>query len=235
MALSNTRGIDDAIIKAAMTRLPPSPPPPLSDTAKAAVSVALAVYLVGLVLAIASNSVSGSSALLRTIKGRLFSPWMQPAWLDLGFDHPFTYGLPEDGDHTLEIRSQRGEPALLRFPGERTGEQAARWRRLARTIALAADEDAAPPLTAGVAAGSFASIGSEDVTVRVLRRPLPERAAPASDSRPRQPHAARVRRVAGEIQVIELGGAAKQAEMAPLLREPTRAASPQAKNEDGDE
>ncbi len=214
---------------------PRSSPPRLSDTAKAAASVALAVYLIGLVLSIAGNSVSGSSALMRTIKGRLFSPWMQPAWLDLGFDQPFTYGLPEDADHTLEIRSQGGKPVTMRFPGERTGEQAARWRRLARTIAVAADDDAAPPLTAGVAAGSFADIGSEDVTVRVLRRPLPERAAPDSDARPRQPHAARVRRVAGEIQVIELGGAAKQPEMAPLLREPTRAAPLPVAEEDADE
>mgnify|MGYP007006509286 CR=1 FL=1 len=33
-------------------------------------------------------------------------------------------------------------------------------------------------------------------------------------------HADRVRRVGGEIQVIELGGADKQAELAPVLREP---------------
>jgi hypothetical protein len=203
--------------------------------AQAAASLALAVYLIGLVLAIAGNSVSGSSALVRTVKGRLFSPWMQPAWLDLGFDHPFTYGLPDDADHTLEIYSRTGEGATMRFPDERTGEQAARWRRLARTIAVAAEEGGAPPLTAGIAVGSFADIGSEDVTVRVLRRPLPDRMDPASDTRPRQPHAARVRRVAGEIQVIEQGGAAKEAEMAPLLREPTPAASPAAPDEAADE
>ncbi len=233
MALSNTDRIDHAIIEATMTP-PPESPPPLSDTTKAVVSVALAAYLIGLVLSIVGNSVSGSSALVRTIKGRLFSPWMQPAWLDLGFDHPFTYGFPDDVDHTLEIRSRGNEPAAMQFPGERTGEQAARWRRLARTIAVAAEGGNAPPLTAGVAAGSFADMGIEDVTVRVLRRPLPEREALATDSRLRQPHAARVRRVADEIQVIELGGAAKQAEMAPLLREPTRAAPPD-EEEDGDE
>jgi hypothetical protein len=206
-----------------------------SDMVQAAASVALAVYLLGLVLAIAGNSVSGSSALMRTIKSRLFSPWMQPAWLDLGFDHPLTYGLPEDADHTIEVRSRGGSRDAVTFPGNRTGEQASRWRRFARAIALAADADAAPPLTAGVGAGSFADMGSEDVTVRVLRRPLPERTAPPADARPRQPHAARVRRVAGEIQVIEMGGPSKQAELAPVLRKPERASSPKPTEESGDE
>ncbi|MCS5678924.1 MAG: hypothetical protein NZ603_03410, partial [Acidimicrobiales bacterium] len=86
------------------------------------------------------NSVSGSSALVRTLKGRLFSPWLAPAWLDLGFDHPLTYGRPEDADHLIDIRVSGGAagPAeTLRLPGTRQGERAARWRRLARRTALA--------------------------------------------------------------------------------------------------
>lgn len=196
------------------------------EIVQAAVSVALAVYLVGLVLAIAANSVSGSSALVRTIKAKLFAPWMQPAWLDLGFDHPLTYGYPEDADHTLEVRGRGGSVDVLEFPGNRRGEQAARWRRLARVIAVASVDGNAPPLTAGVAAGSFAEMGTEDVTVRVLRRAMPERTAATADAKRRQPHAARVRRVEGEIQVIELGGAAKQAELAPVFQEATPVPTP---------
>jgi hypothetical protein len=199
------------------------------------VSVGIAVYLIGLLLAMAGNSVSGSSALVRTIKARLFSPWMQPAWLDLGFDHPLTYGSPENADHTLEVRSRTGEPVVMTLPGSRHGEQAARWRRLARVIAVASVDGNVPPMVAGIGEGAFGDLASEDVTVRLLRRLLPERTAPSADDRPRQPYAARVRRVAGEIQVIELGGAAKEAELAPVLREPTkRPPPPPPPEEDGD-
>jgi hypothetical protein len=204
-----------------------------AELAQAAASVAIAVYLIGLALAIAGNSVSGSSALVRTIKAKLFAPWMQPAWLDLGFDHPLTYGGPEDADHTLEVRTRGGTPTVLSFPGERSGEQAARWRRLARVIAVASVDGNVPPLIAGVGEGSFVDAAAEDVTVRILRRPLPERTAPSADARHRQPYAARVRRIAGEIQVIELGGAAKQPELAPVLRSPKPGLSPSPK-EDGD-
>ena len=207
-------------------KAPADSSPRPSELAQAAVSVAIGVYLVGLVLAMAGNSVSGSSALVRTIKARLFSPWMQPAWLDLGFDQPLTYGAPEDADHTLEVRSRGSQPTVLTFPGERRGEQAARWRRLARVIAVASVDGNAPPLIAGVGEGSFADAAAEDVTVRILRRPLPERAAPPADARKRQPYAARVRRVDGEIQMLELGGAAKQPELAPVLRSPTPGSTP---------
>ncbi len=192
------------------------------------------MYLVGLVLAMAGNSVSGSSALVRTIKARLFAPWMQPAWLDLGFDHPLTYGSPENADHTLEVRSRTSAPAVMSFPGSRHGEQAARWRRLARVIAVASVDGNVAPMIAGVGQGAFNGVNAEDVTVRVLRRTLPERTMPSGDDRPRQPYAARVRRVAGEIQVIEIGGAAKQAELAPVLRAPNRSTPPPSQ-EDTDE
>jgi len=196
-----------------------SAPPPtrLSETAQALASVALAAYLVGLVLTVAGNSLSGSSALVRTIKGRLFAPWMQPAWLDLGFDHPLTYGLPEDAPHEMELQSRVAGAGPVRLPGARTGERAARWRRLARAVAEAAAGDAAAPLLGGIGGGAFASLESEDVTVRVLRPSLPEREAPPTDQKRRVVHAARVRRVAGELQVLELAGPAKQVELAPLL------------------
>jgi hypothetical protein len=198
------------------------------------VSVGIAVYLVGLVLTMAGNSVSGSSALVRTIKSRLFAPWMQPAWLDLGFDHPLTYGSPENADHTLEVRSRTSDPVVMTFPGSRHGEQAARWRRLARVIAVASVDGNVAPMIAGVGQGAFSELAAEDVTVRILRRLLPERTMTSDDDRPRQPYAARVRRVAGELQVIELGGAAKQAELAPVLREPNGPAPPPVE-EDTDE
>lgn len=213
-----------------LTRMPastsrpadPSPAPwRLSETTQAAVSVAIGVYLVGLVLSILGNSVSGSSALVRTIKGRLFSPWMTPAWLDLGFDHPFTYGRPEDSDHVLEVRDHAAAGAdaaesVIRFPATRTKERASRWRRLARSIAMATAEDAAAPLAAGVGEASFALIGSEDLTVRVLRQTVAERTAPRQPPRFEPVYAARVRRVDGELQLVELGDDGKRVELAPL-------------------
>jgi hypothetical protein len=187
-------------------------------------SVVLAVYLVGLGLTIAGNSVSGSSTLVRTIKQRLFSPWMGPAWLDLGFDHPLTYGLPDDADHGLEVRrfaatgvEAKGEP--LRLPGDRTGERAARWRRLARRIASAGTDETGVSLAAGVGEGAFEAVGGNDVSVRAVRWPLEERAAPAQASRPVKPYEARVRLIDGEVQLVELGGDAKRGELAPVLRE----------------
>ena len=201
--------------------LPPSSPAAsrLSDRTLAATSVVLAVYLVGLLLAIAGNSVSGSSGLVRTVKQRLFAPWMGPAWLDLGFDHPLTYGMPEDGDHALELRGATAAAAPIRLPGNRTGEQAARWRRLARRSALATDDETAVQLAAGMGQGGFEAVRGDDVVVRTLRWPLPDRGAPAdSGPRPVKPYEARVRRVAGETQLVELGGEAKRAELAPVLR-----------------
>jgi len=196
---------------------PFSPRPP-SETVQAAATAALAIYLLGLLLTIAANSVSGSSALLRTIKGRLFSPWMAPAWLDLGFDHPLTYGAVDDTDHILEIRGWSGDGQPIRRPGPQSGERGRRWRRLARGIATAALEDAAAPLAAGVGRGGFGAVAAEDVTVRVLRRPLEDRLAPPPEPRLLQAYAVRVRQVEGEIQLIELGGEAKRGELAPVVQ-----------------
>lgn len=200
-----------------MTRHDPGRPVP--DAVHAAVTVGLAALIVGLVLSVAANSGSGASPLVRTIKERLFAPWLAPAWLDLGFEHPLTYGLPEDGDHMLEIRRRKeaGVAATaLVFPGPFRGERAARWRRLARAVATATaqENDDGPRLAAALGAGSFGRLGVDDVTVRILRWPVPERnvvppAAPVEIS------TARVRRVGDDLQLIKEEPAG---EVAPLLR-----------------
>ena len=196
---------------------------PLSDAVKAGVTVALAVYVCGLLLTILGNSSSGSSALVRTIKGRLFAPWLVPAWLDLGFEHPFTHGVPEDADHAVEIHGTEGPREarpVVRLPGGAGGERAARWRRLARAIATGGAGDPAG-LAAGVGRGAFIDVGAQDVMVRVLRRPVPERDGPVGVEPPRQVYAARVRRVADDVQLIPVE---PRGELAPLVqpREPAR-------------
>jgi chloramphenicol 3-O-phosphotransferase len=188
-----------------------------SEAVRAAVTVALGVYLVGLLLTVLGNSSSGSSALVRTLKGRLFSPWLVPAWLDLGFEQHLTHGVPEDADHAIEIRragARRDDDAILRYPGAVGGERAARWRRLARAIATGGGGDPAV-LAAAVGRGGFTALDTQDVTVRVLRRMLPERNGPADDGPPRQAYAARVRMVDGDLQLI---GSEDRGELAPLRR-----------------
>lgn len=191
----------------------------VSDRLRAAVTVALGVYLVGLVLALLGNGSSGASALVRTIKSRLYAPWLVPAWLDLGHDHHLTYGLPEDADHTLELRATGDHTAKpLRLPGRLTGERAARWRRLAAALAREGD-DQAVALAAAVAAGSFDDLGSEDVMLRVLRRQLPDRRALPLPTGSSVVTSARVRRVGGELQLIK---ADPPGEVAPLVSPATQ-------------
>jgi hypothetical protein len=175
-----------------------------SETVRGIVTVALVFYLGGLLLAVAGNTVSGTSALVRTIKSRLFSPLLVPAWLDLGFDVPLTYGLPEDADHAIELEDARGTGPRLRFPArELGGERAARWRRLAQAIAAGdATGDAPSLLATAVAASGFHELGSEDATIRIVRPVLPEPGTVAATTRPEQPFEARVRRVGGELQLI---------------------------------
>jgi hypothetical protein len=203
---------------------PPSRPPDsvrraatgASDAVRAAVTVALGVYLVGLVLALLGNGSSGASALVRTIKSRLYTPWLVPAWLDLGHDHHLTYGLPEDADHTIELRATGADAAAaLRLPGRLTGERAARWRRLAAALAPAASGDEqAVALTAAVATGGFDDLGTEDLTLRVLRRQLPERRELPLPTGSSVVNSARVRLVGGELQLIK---ADPPGEVAPLV------------------
>lgn len=188
------------------------------ETGRSIASVVLVVYLVGLALSVAGNSASGASALVRAVKGRLFAVWMVPAWLDLGFDTGLTYGLPEDGDHAIELRPhgrRDAEPILLPPPGG--GERAARWRRLARAIAEAVDEDAAAGLAAAVARSHFAALDATDVDLRILRWPLPAYPDTAAPGPPERIYAVRVRVIDGDLQLIK---AEPRGEVAPLLRRP---------------
>jgi hypothetical protein len=193
----------------------PSVQPVVSDRVRAVATVAIGVYFVGLALAVLGNGSSGASALVRTIKSRLYSPWLVPAWLDIGHDHQLTYGLPQDADHVIELRAA-DQDRSVRLPANLRGERAARWRRLAAALAPAAEgEERAVSLMAAVGAGGFDDVGSEDVTVRVLRRRLPERlGAPIPDGF-EQVATARVRRVGGEIQLIKVEPAG---EVAPLVK-----------------
>lgn len=187
-----------------------------SESVRAAATAAIAVYLVGLTLAIASNSLSGSSALLGTVKSRLYSPWLVPAWLDLGFDYRLSYGLDEDADHEIEVagRGAEREPAWL--PGGLSGERAARWRRLARTIAVGGLDGDGSVVAAGVGRGSFGTSGTTDLDVRVFRLPQPERTA-AADAEFEQVYTARVRRVGDDVQLIR---DEPRGELAPLVTQP---------------
>jgi len=204
-----------------------------TETVRAAVTVALALYLLGLVLCVMGNSGSGTSALVRTIKSRLFAPWMTPPWLDLGYDTRLTHGLPDDSDHRFEVRRYDGQPVvkplLLPADGMR-GERAARWRRLARAAVLAEqDPDREGLLPTAVGAALFSTLGSDDAAVRVLRQVPPSRADALADTKhqgdspPRfeQAYAARVRRVGGaddrDVQLIKQEA---KAEVAPVLRDP---------------
>lgn len=199
-------------------RTPPrssaTPTPALPETIRAAITVALGCYLVGLLLTIIGNTTSGSSPLVRTVKDRLFAPWMVPAWLDLGFDHPLVSGGTGAADHTLEVAIQ--PPAAgrtARFPGSRTGTQAARWRRLARSVADADDDiDRGGPLVAAIGRGMFGTLAAEDVAVRVMRTPPPDRGGPAPTAETAS--AARVRTRDGELQLLR---SEPRVEVAPLV------------------
>lgn len=194
-----------------------------SAPARRLVSTAIVCYLAGLLLTMLANTDAGTSRLVRTLKARLFSPWMVPAWLDLGFATPLTYGEPADADHRIEIGphgGQPGTPPAVVLPGELRGERAARWRRLARAIASAetAEEDAAD-LAAAVAAWSFARLGCADVDLRVMRSARPGRAEPAASVADERAFAARVRRVADELHLLKVE---PRGEVAPLVPEAGR-------------
>ena len=163
-----------------------------------------------------ANSTSGSSTLVRTLVNRLFAPWMVPAWLDLGFDYRLTHGTATDGDHELEIApwaaaADRGR----RFPGQLGGERAARWRRLARAVATADDDDRAGLLATAAARGLFTELGARDLAVRVRRVPQREPAAAALPAE--QVYAARVRMVGDEVQLIR---DEPREQLAPLVAPP---------------
>ena len=187
-----------------------------TGSCRGAVTMAVSFYLVGLVLSVAANSGSGSSALVRTVHDRLFSPWMVPAWLDLGFDYRLTYGIPDDAEHLFEVRPWGESGAPRRLPALGVGgERAARWRRLARAVARGeADPDQEGVLPEGLATGLFSLVGSDDVSLRVVRMLPPDRLATGTGPVRDEAFACRLRRVAGRVQLIRDTPAE---ELAPLL------------------
>ena len=204
-----------------------TPPEAASEISRAAVTVALALYLAGLALCVAGNSSSGSSALVRVVHGRLFAPWMTLPWLDVGHDTRLTHAAPDDGDHSFELRRldapATSETVILPGPTMH-GERAARWRRLARVTAVSeADPDREALLPAAVGAGTFGAWDTDDVSLRVIRHLPPDRcdvlAGQADlEGKREQAYAARVRLVDGEVQLIT---STPRNELAPLVKEPT--------------
>jgi hypothetical protein len=186
------------------------------------VTCGLVLYLAGLLLALAGNTSSGTSTLVRTIKSRIYAPLLVPAWLDLGFDSHLTWATPADADHALVISREDEPPGnTLRFPAAAGGgERAARWRRLARTIAAGDVAGEAPTLLAtAAAAGTFAALGGADVKLMVERTAPIARDA-AVPPRPEAAYRARVRRVGddaqgGDLQLVKVED---QSEVAPLAR-----------------
>jgi hypothetical protein len=185
-----------------------------AETVRAVATGAIALVLIGALLSIAGNTDSGSSAVVRTVKGRLFSPWMTPPWLDLGFDYRLSYGGQEDADHAVDARRHGNERGgTVSLPGPLTGERAARWRRLARAIALDADDaDRDGLLAAALGRGLFADLGGEDVVVRILRTPPTDRGGPSPAAAPA--YTARVRMVRGDLQLLRQEA---RGEVAPLV------------------
>ena len=175
------------------------------EVPRAVATVLLAVYLVGLGLTVVGNSGSGASLLVGVIKGRLFSPWLVPAWLDLGFDHPITYGQQADADHWLEVRPH-GDTTWQAGPGVSTsGPRAARWQRLLRAVVSSEQEPGREGLLpAGFGTALFAACGSDDVDLRIMIRPRPERQLPLAVPDPVAIYQARLRQLSGgELQLIK--------------------------------
>jgi hypothetical protein len=187
------------------------------EVPRAVATVLLAVYLVGLGLTVVGNSGSGASLLVAVIKGRLFSPWLVPAWLDLGFDHPITYGQQTDADHWLEVRPQ-GETAWQTGLGTSTGgPRAVRWQRLLRTVVASEQEPGREGLLpAGFGAAVFAACGSDDVELRIMIQPRPERQLPLAVPDPVVAYQARLRRLSGgDLQLIKTEARREVAPVAP--------------------
>ncbi len=176
-----------------------------AEVPRAVATVLLTVYLVGLGLTVVGNSGSGASLLVAVIKGRLYSPWMVPAWLDLGFDHPITYGQQTDADHGLEFRVHGAEDWQTALGTNTGGPRAARWQRLLRAVVASEQEPGREGLLpAGFGAAVFAACGSDDVDLRVVIRPRPERQLPLAVSDPVVAYQARLRQLSGgELQLIK--------------------------------
>lgn len=184
-------------------------------------TIALCLYLLGFVLTVACNSGSGSSTLARTVKTKMFSPWMVPLWLDLGFDYRLTYGQFDDADHVIAVTpwDAASSAAAVRFPATgSSGIAAHRWRTLA--VALepeALTEDMTGLLTASLAESLFDELGEEDLRVQTLRARMTEWGegeVDAEESPLEQAAVARVRRVAGSVQLLPVE---QQRDVAPLV------------------
>lgn len=187
------------------------------DVARGLVSIALCLYLLGFSLSVACNSGSGSSLLASTVKSKLFSPWMVPLWLDIGFDERLTYGQLDDADHVIEVQPWEGGDAV-RFPqAGATGMEAARWRTLAGWLEPEmVPEEIAGLLPTAIAESLFDELGTDDLRVRVLRVAMPERSAFVASTDPafEQAFVARVRRVAGSVQLLPVE---EQRDVAPVV------------------
>lgn len=181
-------------------------------------SIALCLYILGFALSVACNSGSGASLLASTVKSRLFSPWMVPLWLDIGFDEHLTYGQAEDADRVIEVQPWAGGDAV-RFPrAGASGIAAARWRTLAGWLEPEmVPEEVAGLLPTAIAESLFDELGSDDLRVRVLRMAMPERAVFVAETHApsfEQAFAARVRRVAGTVQLLPVE---EQRDVAPVV------------------
>ncbi len=191
-----------------------------SETVRGFVSLFLALYLLGCALTVAGNSGSGASLLVSTVKSRLFSPWMVPLWLDLGFDYRLTYGQLDDADHVIVVEpwDATAEAQAIRFPAAgSSGIAANRWRTLAGWLEPEiVPEEVAGLLPTAMAESLFDQLGSEDLRVRCLRFAMPERSTFDAAAEPalEQATVARVRRVAGSVQLLPVE---EQRDVAPVV------------------
>ncbi|MDA7938382.1 hypothetical protein N9B71_04875 [Pirellulales bacterium] len=199
----------------------PSQPKPFKshcwgEISRALATLVLVIYFIGLGLSVACNTESGSSLLLGVVKEKLFSFWKVSPWLDLGFDHFFTYGQQTDATHYLELR-MHGDAGWITMsrPSVRTGESI-RWQRLLHS-AIASEEDLTREgiLPAGFSEAAFAVCESDDIDLRILVLPRPERQAPINAPAPIVLYQARIRRIDdNDIQLIK---SESRREMAPVV------------------
>ena len=131
---------------------------------RACATVFLAIYFTGLGLTVACNTSSGSSLLLSVVKGKLFSFWLVPPWLDLGFDYFFAYGQQADAAHYLELREHGKENWIKPSWVDGNYLQSIRWQRLLRSV-VASEEEAGREglLPAGFSEAAFAMCESDDI------------------------------------------------------------------------
>jgi hypothetical protein len=183
---------------------------------RACATVFLAIYFTALGLTVACNTSSGSSLLLSVVKGKLFSFWLVPPWLDLGFDYPLAYGQQSDAAHYLELR-EHGKENWIKLSGiNENHSQSIRWQRLLRSV-VASEEEAGREglLPAGFSEAAFSLCESDDIVLRIFVQPRPERQLPLDNPAPIVLYEARLRKLAGgDIQLIK---SEHRREMAPVI------------------